>query len=226
MVQSCAIQDDFDIYYVCTLTTSMEINRPPHPDQLAYTQSFGATKDPKVSYPNSNGHSNENCYQQQQSGKRRCTYHKSASHSDEQCYHQRNDSCISSADSKSTKDETFVAGNNDVTGCEKCSCNGKVDDKPKNTPPGIEFSFAMCHPPLPQEADGFQLLVDSESSKHLIDTELIRGVESRMQEYTRVEPPMGIIAAGNNVLRGTAQGILLVVVRGADDALRTVKLPL
>ena len=47
-----------------------------------------------------------------------------------------------------------------------------------------------------------------------------------MQEYTRVEPPMEITAAWNNVLRGIAQGILLDVVRGTDDALRTVKVPI
>ena len=35
---------------------------------------------------------------------------------------------------------------------------------------------------------------------------------------------MKITATGNNVLRGTAQGILLIVVRGTDDALRRVKL--
>ena len=45
-----------------------------------------------------------------------------------------------------------------------------------------------------------------------------------MQEYTRLEPPMNITTAGNNVLRGTAQGMLLVVVCGTDYALRTVKL--
>ena len=37
---------------------------------------------------------------------------------------------------------------------------------------------------------------------------------------------MKITAAGNNVLRGTAQGILLVVVRGTDDGLMTVKQPI
>ena len=37
---------------------------------------------------------------------------------------------------------------------------------------------------------------------------------------------MEITATGNNVLHGTAQGILLVVVRGTSDALRTVKLPM
>ena len=36
---------------------------------------------------------------------------------------------------------------------------------------------------------------------------------------------MEITATGNNMLHGTAQGILLVVVRGTSDALRTVKLP-
>ena len=34
---------------------------------------------------------------------------------------------------------------------------------------------------------------------------------------------MEITAAGNNVLRGTAQAILLTVVRDTDDALKTVK---
>ena len=84
----------------------------------------------------------------------------------------------------------------------------------------------MCHPRLSQEADGFQLLVDSGSSKHLVDPELIRGVELRIQEHTRIEPPVEITAARNNVLRSTAQGILPVVVRGTDNALRTVKLPI
>ena len=185
------------------------------------------------SYHHSNKHSNENCYQQQQqSGKRWGTYHKSRTHSDDQCYHQRHGSRNSSADGKSTKIETFVADSNSVTGCDKCSCNGKIesktteDDEASIISPGIGFGFAMCHPPLSQEAGGFQLLVDSRSSMHFIDPELIRGVESTMQEYTRIEPPMEIKTAVNNMLRGTTQDILLVVVRGTDDALRAVKLPI
>ena len=163
------------------------------------------------SYHHSNGHSNENCYQQQQSGKKWCTYHKSLTHPDDQCYYQRHGSRNSSADGKSTKDETLVADSS-VTGCEKRSCKVKVeskateDDEPNDTPPGIGFSFAMCHLPLYQEADSFQLSVDSGSTKHFIGPELIRGVESRMQAHTRLEPPMEITVAGNNVLRGTAQG--------------------
>ena len=66
--------------------------------------------------------------------------------------------------------------------------------------------------------------MDSGSSKHFIGPELIHGVESRMLEYTEVEPPMEIRAAGNNMLHGTAQ--VLVVVRGTDDVLRKVKLPI
>ena len=83
----------------------------------------------------------------------------------------------------------------------------------------------MYYPSLSQEADGLHLLVDSGSSKHVvIDPELIRGLESRVLEYTKTEPPMEIRSAGDNVLRGTAQGIFLVVVRSTDDVLRTVKL--
>ena len=37
---------------------------------------------------------------------------------------------------------------------------------------------------------------------------------------------MEIRAAGDNLLHGNAQGILLVVVRCTDDVLRTVKLPI
>ena len=162
-----------------------------------------------------------------------CSYHKSQSHPDDQCYHQRNGSRSSSADSKHTKDETFVADSN-VTGCNsnfccKCKCKNKyneINDESCSPPPRIGFTFAACHLPLSQQVDGFQPLVDSSSSKHLIDPKLIRGVESRMLVYTRIKPPKEIGATGDNVLRGTVQGILLVVVRGTDDVLRTVKLPI
>ena len=89
-------------------------------------------------------------------------YQRSATHSNDQCYHQRHGSRNSSADGKCTKNETFVADSN-VTGCDKCGCHGKVesktteDDELNKTPPGTGFSFAMCHPPLSQEGDGFQL---------------------------------------------------------------------
>ena len=159
-------------------------------------------------------------------------YHESESHLDVERHRQTNSKRSSPIGSKITKYETIVVDSN-VTGCEKCSCNRKIknkcteiDDEPNNTPPGIGFSFAMCHLSLSQQADGFQLLVHSGSSKHFVDPELIREVESRMLEFTRIEPPMEITAAGDNVLRGTAQGILLVVVRGTDNVLRTVKLPM
>ena len=57
------------------------------------------------------------------------------------------------------------------------------------------------------------MLVDSGSSKHFVDPKLIRRVESRMQDYTEINRPMEIKAAGHTTLFGTAQGILLVVVR-------------
>ena len=85
-----------------------------------------------------------------------------------------------------------------MTGCDKCSCENKVENKcteiddESNTPPCIGFSFAMYHMPLSQEMEGFQPLVDSRSSKHFADPELICGVESRTLEYTRIEPPMKI----------------------------------
>ena len=86
--------------------------------------------------------------------------------------------------------------------------------------------FRCAVPRYVKKLTAFQLLIDSGSSKHFIDTKLIRGVESRMLEYTKIEPPIKITAAGNNMLSGTAQSILLVVVRGTDDALKIVKLPI
>ena len=47
-----------------------------------------------------------------------------------------------------------------------------------------------------------------------------------MLKYTRIESPMEIRATGDNMLRGTTQSISLVIVRGIDDVLRTVKLPI
>ena len=53
-----------------------------------------------------------------------------------------------SAISKSTSEKTFVADSN-VTGCDKCSCNGiveskstAIDGKPNNTLPGIGFRLS------------------------------------------------------------------------------------
>ena len=77
----------------------------------------------------------------------------------------------------------------------------------------LGFSFACCHPPLSHRTDEFQMLVDSGSSKHFVDPKLIRGVKSRMLDYTKIDLPMEIQAAGHNILFGTAQGILLVLVR-------------
>ena len=64
------------------------------------------------------------------------------------------------------------------------------------------------------------------STPGLQNLSLIRGVESRMQDYTEINPPMEIKAAGHNTLFGTAQGILLVVVRDTQDVCRTIKLPI
>ena len=70
------------------------------------------------------------------------------------------------------------------------------------------------------------MLVDSGSSKHFVDPKLVPRVETRMQDYTQIDPPMEIKAAGHNTLLGIAQGTLLVVVRDTQDICRTVKLPI
>ena len=109
-------------------------------------------------------------------------------------------------------------------GCKSCCCsNGKVATKSNeesevkySPPPGVGLSFTCCHPPLSHQTDGFQMLVDSGSSKYFVDPKLVHGVESTME----------IKAAGHNTLFGIAQGTLLVEVRGTQDIFRTVKLPI
>ena len=73
-------------------------------------------------------------------------------------------------------------------------------------------------------ADGFQLLVDSGTSKHFIDLKLIGGVESRVLDYTGINAPMEIKAVDDNILYGTAQGSLMVLVRYTQDVCRKVKM--
>ena len=46
-----------------------------------------------------------------------------------------------------------------------------------------------------------------------------------MQGYTNISPPEETKAVGDNILYGTAQTILLVLVRDADDVCKKVKLP-
>ena len=70
------------------------------------------------------------------------------------------------------------------------------------------------------------MLVDSGSSKHFVDPKLVHKVETRMQDYTKISPPMEIKAECHNTLLGIAQGTLLVVVRDTQGICRTVKLPI
>ena len=170
--------------------------------------------------------------------KKWCSLHNSTNHSNHECFQQRRSS--SKCKDSSTVDrinseehETYVVDSTAV-GCKSCCCsNGKVAKKPNeeseveySPPPGIGFSFACCHPPLSHQTDDFQLLVDSGSSKHFVDPKLVHRVESRMQDYTRISPPMEIKVAGDNTLLGIAQGTLLVVVRDTQDICGTVKLPI
>ena len=71
--------------------------------------------------------------------------------------------------------------------------NGSKDES-DSPPPGIVFCFAACHLPLSHQGYGFELLVDSESSKHFIGPELTRGVKKKIYPYTEMNPLMEIKA--------------------------------
>ena len=143
-----------------------------------------------------------------------CSLHNSNSRSNEKFYRQKSGS--NSKDTftfvdgkKSEKHETYAVDST-IVDCKSCCCNGKVEkyfNESKveySPPPGIGFNFSVCHLPLSHQADGFQLLVDLGPFEHFIDPELIRGVESRMLGYTKINPPMEIRAAADKTIFGTA----------------------
>ena len=166
--------------------------------------------------------------------KKWCSLHNSTNYSNQECFQQRSSSNCKDSDGRNSEEHDTYVVDSTAVGCKSCCCcNGKVAKKSNeeseveySPPPGIGFSFACCHPPLSHQTDDFQMLVDSGSSKHFVDPKLVHRVESRMQDYTQISPPMKIKAAGHNTLLGIAQGTLLVVVRDTQDICRTVKLPI
>ena len=111
----------------------------------------------------------------------------------------------------SEKQKTFIADSNPTGFVVKFCCNcirennsSESNDESYFSPLGIGFILTACHLPLSQQADGFEILVDSGSSKPYINPELTRGVESRMLEYMKIELHIEIRTAGNNMLHGTA----------------------
>ena len=166
--------------------------------------------------------------------KKWCSLHNSTSHSNRECFQQKSDSeCKdrSTVDGRNSEEhETYVVDSTTVD-CKSCCCNGRLAKSSNESevecspPPGIVFNFASCHVPLAHQSGGFQMLEDPGSSKHFVDLKLIRSVKSRMLDYTAINPPMEIKAAGHNTFFGAAQGIQLVLVRDTQDVCRTFKLP-
>ena len=144
--------------------------------------------------------------------KKWCSLHNSTNNSNQECFQQRSSSKYKDSDGRNSEDhETYVVDSAAV-GCKSCCrSNGKVAKKSNeeseveySPPTDIGFSFACCHPPLPHRADGFQMFVDSGSSKHFVDPKLVHRIESRMQDYTQRSPPMEIKATGHNTPLGIA----------------------
>ena len=71
------------------------------------------------------------------------------------------------------------------------------------------------------------MLVDSGSSKHFVDPKLVHRMESRMQDYTQISPPInGNQSCGSQHSVWHSTGYSMVVVRDTHDFCRTVKLPI
>ena len=163
--------------------------------------------------------------------------HNSTSHSNQKCFQQKSGSkCKNSStvvvDGRNSEEHENYVVNTTTVDCKPCCCSSSKAAKSNESrvkyspPPGIRFSFYCRHPPLSDQADGFQMLVDSGSSKHFVDPKLIRGVAIRMQDYIAINPPMEMKAACHNTLFSTAQSIPLVVVCDTQDICTIVKLPI
>ena len=109
--------------------------------------------------------------------------HNSTSHSNQERFQQKSSSRCkesSTVDGRNSEEhETYVVDSTTVDCKSCCRSNGKVarmsnESNAEYSPPsGIGFSFSCCHPPLSYQADGFQMLVDSGSSKHFADSKLV-----------------------------------------------------
>ena len=56
------------------------------------------------------------------------------------------------------------------------------------------------------------LTVDSGSTGHFVDSQLLPNIESLMVEYVHLDPPMTILTAARHLLQGTAKGFFNTVV--------------
>ena len=132
-------------------------------------------------YHQTNGHSDkEYCQQMEKSKKIKmehkkwCSLHNSTSHSYQDCFQQKSGSkCKDSStvtDGKNIGTHEIYVDSTTVD-CKSCCCNGKIAKKSSektkvkySLPPRVSLSFACFHLPLPHQADGFQMLMDSGSS--------------------------------------------------------------
>ena len=75
-------------------------------------------------------------------------------------------------------------------------------------PNGVGFSFLSgCDNHSTPDHILLKLAVDSGSSGHFLDSQLLPGIDQHMVEYTKLDPPMSILTAGRHLLYGTAKGV-------------------
>lgn len=90
-------------------------------------------------------------------------------------------------------------------------------------PNGMGFSFAA------QESNDenirFAMAADSEATNHFLDSDLINELQQTITKYVKIESPVVITAAGNNVLHGVGKSTLLVLVKDQQGRKRPVQLP-
>ncbi len=89
-------------------------------------------------------------------------------------------------------------------------------------PAGVGFSFIADTTP---SAPTFTMTVDTGASNHFLDSELLPGLDQRMVEYTKVDPPLIVNVAGQGQLHGTSKGALNVTVTDQDGGQHAVRLP-
>ena len=95
-----------------------------------------------------------------------------------------------------------------------------VNESPSS---GIVFSFlAGSATPGPLK---FTMTSDCGAASHFVDCNLVGGIESRMKDIVKLDPPATIVVAGHNTLRGVSMATLTVRVTDAQIFLHDILLP-
>ena len=150
-------------------------------------------------------------------GQKWCSVHKSTTHNDAECYKQGAKRAESSGAYTATVLSAAAPPPAD-TGDPVFKVEGGFDG-------GFMWMASTGARTFAPSNSTMTMLVDSGATEHFLDDELIPGLKQLMQDYNLLEEPKKIVTAGNQVLLGTATGILPCVITDQNGSTHQVGFP-